>query len=158
MSAELKHIRAMLKNNWDGSMWYGTNLSSVLKDINAEKAFQKPTAGSHNIYELAAHLLCWRTFVIEMLKGNAGYKVEINSEQDWPTAYQPTDISWNEALNHLEKSQTELMNLLNAFDESKLGELVEGRDFKYHVLLNGVLHHDIYHSGQISILKNLVSQ
>lgn len=153
MSAELKHIRAMLKNNWDGSMWYGNNLSSVLKGIDAEKAFQKPTAGSHNIYELAVHLLCWRTFVIEMLKGNAAYKVEINSEQDWPKVYEQTAITWSEAQSQLEKSQTELMNLLDAFDESKLGELVAGRDFKYHVLLNGVLHHDIYHSGQIAILK-----
>jgi len=134
-------------------MWYGSNLANALKDISLERAFQKPAHGSHNIYEMVMHLVCWRVFAIEMLLGNAAYKVEINSEQDWPVNYEATEANWKSASKQLEKTQVQLLQLLEQFEDYKLGDLVPGRAFKFHALLNGLLHHDIYHAGQIAILK-----
>ena len=153
MGTEISRISKMLKHNWEGPMWYGGNLTTVLAGITKEKAFHKPAAGSHNIYELVVHMQCWRKFVLENLKGNAAYSVEINSEIDWPTNYEFTEAAWYSATAELENSQKELLEALNNIEDSKLEELVPGKKFNWYVLLHGILHHDIYHSAQIAILK-----
>ena len=85
---ETSRIQKLLKNSWDGRMWHGTTVKEILAGIDHEKAFRKPAAGSHNIYELIMHMHCWRNFVLQHLKGNADFKVEINSNADWPTDYE----------------------------------------------------------------------
>lgn len=153
MNTESARILEMLKNSWNGRMWHGTNLSEILGGIDHEKAFRKPTAGSHNIYELVMHLHCWRIFVLEHLKGNADFKVVINSSVDWPADYGTDEASWKNALALLEKSQKELEEAFASFEDSKLDEAMHGRKFSWYVFMHGMIQHDIYHSAQISILK-----
>lgn len=153
MTSEISRLHQMLQNSWNGPMWHGANLKEVLADIDFQKAYRKPGAGSHNIYELVMHIYCWRKFVIEQLKGNAAYTVVINSETDWPVNYDQTEEKWNAALNQLERSQDELLIELDGLNDEMLEELVPGRKFNWYSLIHGVVHHDIYHSAQISILK-----
>ena len=153
MVKETTRIQQLLKNSWDGWMWHGNNIKIVLQDINGEKAFRKPSAGLHNIYELVMHMYCWRNFVYQHLAGNAEYKVKLNSTNDWPTSYEQTEATWSEALELLEKSQTGLVEVFEKFDDSKLEESMHGRKFNWYIFIHGMIQHDIYHSGQIAILK-----
>lgn len=136
-------------------MWHGTNLSEVLKDISWEKAFAKPQNASHNIYEYVRHMSAWRRWTVEQLKGNASYRVELNSPEDWQVEYEITEANWKAALQELETLQAELISNLGSVTDEKLDELVPERKFKWYVLLHGVIHHDIYHSAQISLLKKM---
>lgn len=153
MKAEFNRMVQLFEDNWDGKMWYGSNVEKALSDIKWEKAFRKPGAGSHNIYELAQHILCWRKFVLEYFKGNQEYSVGINSELDWPTKYEKTEANWKQTLKDLEKNQEELMKVFRKFKAEKLDEKVPGKKFTWRDFVNGVLHHDIYHAAQIAILK-----
>jgi uncharacterized damage-inducible protein DinB len=45
------------------------------------------------------------------------------------------------------------MKAVRAFPESKLSENAPNRDHTYYVLLQGMVQHDLYHAGQIAILK-----
>lgn len=153
MDKEVARIAKLLAYNWTGPMWYGGNLKDTLAGINQDKAFAKPHGSTHNIYELVVHMLCWRRFTLEHLKGNSAYTVELNSDVDWPTHYQLNQGTWENALTQLEKNQNELLDALKDFKDETLDELVPGKKFKWYVLLHGVLHHDIYHSAQISLLK-----
>jgi uncharacterized damage-inducible protein DinB len=153
MKTEVNRIQQLLKNSWDGPMWHGTNLKEALKGVDSEKAFRKPAAGSHNIYELVMHLYCWRNFVSQHLQGNADFKVELNSAVDWPTQYEISETSWTEALQLLEKSQSELVEAFSKFDEARLDEPMHGRKFSWYDFIHGVIEHDIYHSAQIAVLK-----
>ncbi|HLP51265.1 MAG TPA: DinB family protein [Chitinophagales bacterium] len=153
MNTETIRIAKLLKRNWQGPMWHGNTVQEILKDINWQMAFNKPPHFSHNIYEYVRHMHCWRRFVIEYLKGNNTYSVEINSEADWVTNYEPTEASWLAALQQLETSQTELVNAFEGFSDEKLEELVPGKKFNWYVMIHGLVHHDIYHSAQIALLK-----
>lgn len=153
MASEISRLQQMLQNSWDGNMWHGTNLKQVLEGIDFGKAFRKPTAGSHNIYELLMHMHCWRKFTVEQLKGNSSYQVELNSETDWPVKYEQTEASWKTGLALFKKSQEEIMASFSNLKEEMLDEMVPGRKFTWYALIHGLIHHDIYHSGQISILK-----
>ena len=153
MEAESKRIYKLLSRNWNGPMWHGNTVKEVLKDISWEKAFYKPGDFSHNIYEYVMHMVCWRKFVLEHLKGNTVYSVELNSEADWVTEYEKTKESWMMALNDLENNQNELLKAFENFSNEKLTEPVPGKKFNWYTMIHGLIHHDIYHSAQISILK-----
>lgn len=153
IQTESGRIQKLLTRNWNGPMWHGNTLKEVLKDISWEKAFYKPGNFSHNIYEYVMHMVCWRKFVLEHLKGNTVYSVEINSETDWVTQYEKTKESWMLALNELENNQNELAKAFENFSDEKLEQLVPGKKFNWYTMIHGLIHHDIYHSAQISILK-----
>jgi uncharacterized damage-inducible protein DinB len=153
MNTETSRIRLLLKNSWDGNMWHGANLKNILEGIDAEKALRKPAAGAHNIYELVLHMHCWRNFVVRHLNGDADFKVSINSEIDWPVNYEQTDEGWMRALAQLEKSQAEVVEAFSKFEDAQLDEPMHGRKFSWYDFIHGMIHHDIYHSAQIAILK-----
>jgi hypothetical protein len=153
MNSETTRIRQLLKNSWDGNMWHGANLKYILEGIDAGKALRKPAAGSHNIYELVMHMHCWRNFVVQHLNGNADFKVVINSGADWPVDYEQTEAGWQQALALLEKSQVEVVEAFGKFEDAQLDESMHGRKFSWYDFVHGMIHHDIYHSAQIAILK-----
>jgi uncharacterized damage-inducible protein DinB len=153
MNTESLRIQKLLKRNWEGPMWHGTHLKAVLDGISWEKAFQKPSVKAHNIYELVNHMYCWRKFVLENLKGNTSYTVAINSALDWVKDYEKIEAVWKEALDELEKNQKALVSAAKKLTDEQLEELVPGKKFNWYVLIHGCVHHDIYHSAQISLLK-----
>ncbi|HRG88282.1 MAG TPA: DinB family protein [Chitinophagales bacterium] len=153
MSTETARIKKLLSRNWDGPMWYGNNLTETLKNVSWQQAFKKPVGFKHNIYEYVMHLYCWRKFVTEYLQGNNTYTVELNSETDWVKNYEVTEANWLQAVADLQNSQTELMAAMELFSDDRLKDTVPGKKFNWYVMLHGLVHHDIYHSGQISLLK-----
>jgi len=103
---------------------------------------------SHSIIELVAHMTAWRIFVIKKMQGDEVYKV--TEEMNFPAA-----ANWPEALQALDKSQAELLATLEAFDSGKLHEIVPHGSYRYsfYTLLHGIIHHDLYHTGQIAIIR-----
>jgi uncharacterized damage-inducible protein DinB len=154
MQVETARIKKLLDRNWTGPMWHGGTLGEILKDISWEKAFAKPQGATHNIYEYVRHMTIWRHFTIEQMNGHSDYKLEINSEEDWPTTYEVSEANWLHALSDLEANQSALVSGMDSITDEQLDELVPGRKFKWYALLHGIIHHDIYHSAQISLLKN----
>jgi len=154
MNTETARIKKLLERNWNGPMWHGGTLIEILKDISWQQAFAKPEGFAHNIYEYVCHMNNWRKFTIEQMKGNSTYTVEMNTDQDWPANYEANEANWQCALQDLEANQAELLSGIDLIQDEKLDELVPGKKFKWYVLLHGIVHHDIYHSAQISMLKN----
>lgn len=157
MATELEHIKKMLQHNQAGPMWYGSNVAETLKGVTWQQAFNKPTGFTHNIYEYLCHMHTWRKFVVEFLNGNTAYCVEIDSEQDWTKQYEATEENWTKALDDLASIQDQLLASIDKISNEQLDELVPGKKFKWYAFLHGVLHHDIYHSAQISLLKKFTA-
>ncbi|OWY25931.1 DinB family protein [Sphingobacteriales bacterium UPWRP_1] len=150
---EIQNLIALLKNNFNGQMWYGNNFTHVLSNITPDTAFTRPFTNAHNIAELLAHLLAWRTFAIQQLKGNTGFTIEIDSEQDWPVYNQSNAAVWQQLTEALQHSQSELETLLSNANNELLQQTVPGTEFNFYILLHGVLHHDVYHLAQIALVK-----
>ena len=154
MDIEVARIKKLLDRNWNGPTWHGAILIEILKDITWQQAFAKPDNAKHNIYEYVEHMSTWRRYTVEQLNGNNSFSIDLNTEQDWPVNYEATELNWKKALQDIEANQGELLQSLNNINDEKLDELVPGKKFKWYALLHGIIHHDIYHSAQISLLKN----
>jgi uncharacterized damage-inducible protein DinB len=147
MSSELNHILTLLKSTFEKKAWYGSSVKEVLKDITPSQSPYRIN-NTHSIIELVAHMTAWRVFAVKKLEGDLGYTV--TDEMNFPT---PSD--WDTTLKTLYKSQTKLVEAIHQFDPALLHQPVPNSSFGYtfFTLLNGIIHHDTYHIGQIVLIK-----
>lgn len=157
MTGKIIELTKLATRLYDGPMWYGGNLKSTLENISWQQAFIKPSGSTHNIFELVTHMNSWRRFTVEHLKGNSIFSIEINGEDDWIKGYAQDEQTWNNALNDLVQLHSELVTLIPTVAPEKLIEKVAGKKFTWYVFLHGVIHHDVYHSGQIALLKKMAT-
>ncbi len=142
---EIIRIRTLLKSSFEGSApWHGPSVIKVLAQVNPENIHNRQS-GSHSPAELVMHMIAWRNFVIRKLQGEDHYEL---SESD----NFPSPIHWSQANDLLMKSQEELLQALSVFPSQKLDELVPNRSYSYAIMLHGIIHHDLYHLGQIIVL------
>ncbi len=147
MQSEIQHILSLLKSTFEKNAWYGPSVKEVLSDITPELAALRIN-NTHSIIELVAHMTAWRIFTVKKLEGDVDYKVskELNF---------PTPSNWETVVNNLYESQAKLTGAIQQFDSSLLHHPVPNSSYGYtfFTLLQGIIHHDIYHIGQIMLIK-----
>jgi len=149
---EIDRILDQLKRAYEGPAWHGPSVKEVLNGVTAERAHQRPLAGAHTIWELVHHIAVWEDVGRRRLEGDPA-EVPISSPEDWPPADDATDAAWEKAKTALERGHQALVEAISRVPESRLDEpILEGKSTVY-VTLHGVIQHDLYHAGQIAILK-----
>jgi len=151
MNQEIKRIINLLKATYDGDPWHRPSVKSVLEKTDSNQAANKPILQAHNIIELVNHMTAWRTFTIKMLKGEGEYVVD--DQKNFRTIEISNENMWNEAIHELERSQIDLIQQLEITDDKTLDQKVGNRDYNLYYLLHGIVHHDLYHLGQIALLN-----
>jgi uncharacterized damage-inducible protein DinB len=149
MSSEINHIYKLLQRTFEKTAWHGPSVKEVLEGITPEQS-QKKLPGSHSIIELVAHMTSWRIFVLKKLQGEQEYTV--SDEMNFPAA-----TNWTTALAALDESQLKLLEAIEKFDDTKLYQVVPhgSHTYTFYTLLHGIIHHDLYHTGQIILMKKL---
>lgn len=147
--AKAQRISELLRSTFDGEAWYGPSVMSVLKDISPEQVFNK-IGESNSIIELVEHMTAWRNFTIKKLQGDVSFDIKTD-EMNFPQSK-----DWNKSLEGLKESQHKLLGLLEDLPDERLVAFVEGRKYSFQVLLHGIIQHDIYHLGQIQLIKKYV--
>ena len=150
--SEAKRIRVMLRHTYRGPAWHGPAVREVLAGVTAETAAAHPIAGVLSIWELVLHMTYWRRVTVEALAG-APIDAEPPETKNFPPVDDTSERAWEQALEGLDASQRALVSSLKAFDESRLNDQVEDREYTFYFVLQGIIQHDIYHSGQIALLK-----
>jgi len=147
---ETERIKDQLRRAYEGSAWHGPSLKELVADITAEKASARPLASAHSIWEIVLHIAAWDEAARRRLTGD---RAELSTEEDWPPVTDTSEAAWREALALLERNNQGLREALDNVDDPRLTEpIVEGKASVY-VTLHGVIQHDLYHAGQIALLK-----
>jgi uncharacterized damage-inducible protein DinB len=143
-------LRELLHKTHYGPAWHGPAVAELLADVTAARAAAKPALGSHSIWALVLHMTAWKDEVRRRLS-EPGRK--LSAEEDWPEIHDASDTAWRETLERLTASQAALENAVAGLgDEQLVGSATDGsRGFEE--LLHVIIHHDLYHAGQIAILK-----
>lgn len=140
---------------FEGQPWYGPPFLKSLEQISVQFWDRKLNTDGHSIAELLFHMLDWRLFVIQKLKDNSTYSIEMNTEEDWRSEVSvKTEKQKDEIINQLKDSQEVIIQLLHKKSDSWLHEFVMGKDYKNSYMIQGAVQHDIYHLGQINLLHN----
>jgi uncharacterized damage-inducible protein DinB len=154
---EISRIVDQLEREHSGDPWHGSPLSVILEGISHEQAAAARLAGAHSIWELVLHITGWKNEVRHRLSGAPAREPE---HGDWPPVGSPTAERWIEAREKLELSHRLLVSAVKDFPEPKLfipsndaRDRERGVGVSYYELLHGIVQHDVYHAGQIAILK-----
>ncbi len=147
---EVEHLADQLKKAFEGEAWHGPSLKEVLMNVTSNMAAAKPIKHAHNIWELVLHITAWHDAVRKRL---AGLSVNLNDKEDWPPLEDISENAWAAAVENLGKSTNNLLKVLSAFDPSKLYDNTSGLNYTNYFLINGLIQHDVYHAGQIALLK-----
>ena len=154
---ESKQIKDALRHLYEGEVWHGPSIKEILVDMTSQDAIKRVTLKSKNIAEYLVHITNWRIFALEKLTGGDSYDIILNSEADWSVINSLDEKSWEEILQNYEEAQTELLEVVDTYTNAKLEAIVPSRKYTFYTLLHGVIHHDIYHSGQMMMLKRLTA-
>jgi uncharacterized damage-inducible protein DinB len=149
---EIERILDQLKRAHEANAWHGPSVKEVLADVSAAQAHARPIANGHSIYELVRHVAVWENVGRRRLEGDPA-EIPISSPEDWPPADDHSEAAWQQARAALDRGHQALVAAIKRVDESRLDEpILEGKSSVY-VTLHGVIQHDLYHAGQIAILK-----
>ncbi|MBI4913044.1 MAG: DinB family protein [Acidobacteria bacterium] len=148
--SELERLQDQFKRLFNGPAWHGPALLELLQDLSALEARTRPLPGVHSPGELLRHMLAWRQLVIHRLRGDDAYRV--SDAQNW-AGCAADEAEWTSDLEAFRASQRELMLLLGRFNPGLLDVQAPGSDVSWYTLFHGLLQHDIYHLGQIGMLK-----
>lgn len=122
-------------------------MKEVLSGVAAGDAAAHPLPNAHSIWELVHHLHAWIVEADATVRGKRFEKLK--GDRDWPPVTSTSAEAWEEALAALERDEESLEEAVRAFPQEKLGE----GDRSFYYLLHGVAQHNLYHAGQIALLK-----
>jgi uncharacterized damage-inducible protein DinB len=149
---EIERILDQLRRAFEGNAWHGPSVHEALAGVTAAQAQARPLANAHTIRELIQHIAVWEDVGRRRLEGDRA-QIEISSPVDWPPADDTSEAAWEEAKAALDRGHDALREAIARVSESRLDEpIFEGMSTVY-VTLHGVIQHDLYHAGQIAMLK-----
>ncbi len=144
-----------------GDPWYGSPVYQVIEAVSFEAAFEKVAGASHTIAEIVLHMLAWTEEVLDRMNGK---EASLPLSGDWPPTGTPDEQKWQNYVNDLKLVNVNLLGLIQNFPEEQWSEPMNdernrelGNGVTYEELVNGLIQHHIYHSGQIAILNRIIN-
>jgi len=154
MDKVINNLISQFEEIYDGAPWLDESLTKKFKLVNEQNAFIRPQKDIHSIAEILSHLIVWRTEVLNRLKGNDRQLSE-DSPENWRSNIELKEEGWEHLLSGFNRSQEELLSFLNSKDDKFLELPYFDRNYMY--LVEGLLHHDLYHLGQMGLVQKMQS-
>ncbi len=156
LSPEIKLLLEIYDQAYDHVAWHGTNLRGSLKGLKLPELLHRPQGKRHNIWEITLHCAYWKYVVLRKLVG--GKKGEFpRKPSDFPKLPEsPTLKDWKEDVALLEEYHLKLRIAIEQFPQSKLYKCPKNSKVKYIQTLYGISSHDVYHAGQIQLIKRMI--
>ena len=150
MVSEVERIQEELKRAFEGEAWHGPAVLELLRDVTAHQAAARPLAGAHSIWELVLHIAAWESAGRRRLEGD---RAQLSDEENFPPVNDTSEAAWQQTIEALKNGHRELRDAINRLDESRLDEPILDGMRSVYITLHGVIQHDLYHAGQIALLK-----
>lgn len=149
--AEIERIVDQMERAFEGDAWHGSSLSEILTCITADQAAAHPIPKGHSIWEIVLHTSVWQRTVRERLQGKP--IVSLPNEVDWPPVTDTSAAAWTAAAQELRTEYELLREEAMSWRHRDLTETTEGQRYTVYEMLHGVIQHNLYHAGQIALLK-----
>jgi uncharacterized damage-inducible protein DinB len=152
LGTESALIADQLRRAFEGPAWHGPALLELLQDVDAATAAAKPLPKVHSIWELLLHIAAWDGAACRRLSGK---KAQLKGAANFPVVPKPTEAAWLKAIAEAKRTHDLLVRTVANLPESRLRDRVPGKRYDFYFLLHGVAQHELYHAGQIAILKKI---
>ena len=142
-----KELVSRANGFYNGDASYGDPAMKILEGITSESALKRPGKNTHNPAELLAHIVGWEDVYLKRFQGDAKATIDQNLSFDWKRIDKNEKTTWKSLTSAFEKNHKMLVSSL---EQEKSDPQVKEK------LLNDIMEHDIYHLGQIALIKKLL--
>ena len=153
--SETARIADQLSRAFAGDAWHGDSVFEILEGVTAAQASARPIKNAHTIWELVLHIAAWDNAVLRRLGGVA---VTPSDAENFPAVTDASETAWRKAVAEVRRVHDELVEAVSVLPDSRLDEKVPGKEgahYTFYYMLHGVAQHEIYHAGQIALLKKM---
>ena len=157
-SREIALLLASLDQAYDHHAWHGPNLRGSIRGLSAREASRRPGRGRHNIWEIVVHAAYWKYIVRRRMSGETRGSFPLEGSNWFPRGDRPNERAWREDIALLQRMHRELRTAVARLDPRLLGRSARGSAQTYQYMIAGAAMHDVYHAGQIGLLKKLVGR
>ena len=156
----LAQLLVSIDQAYDRQSWHGTNLRGSLRGLTAEEASWRPAPGRHNIWELVVHCAYWKYSARRQMLGEPKGTFPYPGSDFFPrpdaASSEPAERAWAADLEVLASMHKSLRSAIAGLSPEELAGPARGRKSRQMLdIAVGVAAHDLYHAGQIQLLKRL---
>jgi hypothetical protein len=153
----LKVLLALIDRGYDHKSWHGPNLKGAIRRVDAATAAHRPAPGRHNIWEQVVHAAYWKYVVWRRLVGERRGSFPLKGSNWFPRPVELSEQAWRSDVELLRQMHVQLRSAVAAFPADKLNSRPRGSKVSNFELIAGIAAHDVYHAGQIQLLKRLAA-
>ena len=157
MDAALKLLLRLVYEGFDHQSWHGATLQGSLRGVTATEAAWRPSARRHNIWELTVHAAYWKYAVRRSLTGEKRGSFAY-AGSNWfvrPPQGADRERAWRADRRLLVDEHRRLREAIGRLTRRDLERPIVGKRYSAAYLIRGIAAHDLYHAGQIQLLKRL---
>ena len=152
-------ILALLdRGTGDRPSWHGTNLRGSLRRVTPRQAAWRPGPARHNIWEIAVHAAYWKYTAWRRLTGATRGSFPLKGSNWFKRPVELSDAAWRSNLALLDEMHRVLRESVSRLPPAALSRTPKGSKVSNFALLSGVSTHEVYHAGQIQLLKRLAGR
>jgi uncharacterized damage-inducible protein DinB len=152
---EIEILLHLLDEAFDHKAWHGPNLLGSIRQLSPAEASARPGTGRHSIQELALHCAYWKYAVRRKLSGEKRGSFPLKGSNFFPREGASALKSWPADLALLREEHRKLRAVVESFPVRKLRLRAPKSRRTFLGLIAGAAAHDVYHTGQIRLIRKV---
>jgi hypothetical protein len=148
----------LLDEAFERVAWHGPTLRGSIRGVTAAGASWRPSPGRHNIWELTVHAAYWKYAVRRRITGEGRGAFAYRGSNWFPRPSSRDETAWKADVKLLVAEHRRLREVVARLKPRDLATKVQGRRQPLAYMVRGIAAHDLYHAGQIQLLKRLQAE
>jgi uncharacterized damage-inducible protein DinB len=154
-ATETEVLLHALDHAYDATSWHGPNLRGAVRGLSHVEAAKRPAKGRHNVWELAVHCAYWKYTVRRRLLGEKRGSFPLEGSNWFRREAKDGAARWKADIALLDEMHASLRQAVEQFPASHWKQRIKGSRWTYRDTVAGVAAHDLYHAGQMRLVKVL---
>ena len=153
--SETTLLLKLLDEAYDRKAWHGPNLRGSVRGLAAAMAAWRPAPGRRSIAEIVTHAAYWKYVARRRLRGDKRGSFALKGSNWFVLPETLTEEAWRRYVALLETEHRLLRETVAALGAGELHHTPAGSKVSNATLIRAIACHDVYHAGQIQLLKRL---
>ena len=158
LNPKIKILLACLDQAYDHKSWHGSNLRGSIRGLTAQEVSWRPTPRRHNIWEIIVHAAYWKYIVYRRLSDEPRGPFPLKGSNWFVRPHESTEAAWKADVTLLADMHVSLRAAVAKLNPKDLYKIPPGSKLSHFALISGIAAHDLYHAGQIQLLKRLANE
>ena len=156
--SQIKLLLQLIDEAYEKRAWHGTNLRGSIRGLPAKQAAWRPGPNRHNIWEIVVHCAYWKYVVRRRITGEKRGSFPLKGSNWFKRPENISEEAWLQDVTLLRVMHELLRKSVAGLHPRKLQSLSPQKQFTLSQTIQGIAQHDVYHAGQIQLIKRLTSR